>query len=132
MLRRVAIHCSTLQGPIRQVLQQQQTQQLRSSLQQPQQQPWRQSIRRWLFSSAEGPQGGAGPGHVPKSMLDSQLNHSAVLGSAAAARMKAVQESDANQAEGPSAAERVLRGLMDLTLFAGLAGVLAGGYYYTR
>eukprot|EP00878_Enallax_costatus_P002564 GHUV01002746.1.p1 GENE.GHUV01002746.1~~GHUV01002746.1.p1 ORF type:complete len:384 (+),score=76.30 GHUV01002746.1:351-1502(+) len=132
MLRRIATQCSTLQGPIRQVLQQQQTQQLRNSLQQTQQQPWRQSIRRLLFSSAEGSQGGGGPANVPKSMLDAQLTHSEVLGSAAQARMRAVQESDAHKAAGPSTARRIFRGLFDFTLIAGLAATLAGGYYYTR
>lgn len=132
MLRRIAAQCSTLQGPIRQAVQQQQSQQLRQAIQQPQQQSWRYNIRRLLFSSAEGSQGGGGPGHVPKSMLDAALPHSEALGSAAQARIRAVQESDAHKAAGPSTARRIFRGLFDITLIAGLAGTVIGGYYYTR
>lgn len=132
MFRRIAAQCSSLQGPILQTLQKQQAQQLQQALQQSKQQPWRNSIRRLLFSSAEGSQGGAGTGHTPKSMLDASLPHSEALGTAAQARMRAVQESDVQTAAGPSTARKIFRGLFDMTLIASLAATVAGGYYYTR
>eukprot|EP00879_Flechtneria_rotunda_P000046 GHRR01000076.1.p1 GENE.GHRR01000076.1~~GHRR01000076.1.p1 ORF type:complete len:396 (+),score=164.29 GHRR01000076.1:1422-2609(+) len=142
MLRRAAVQCCTLQGPIGQALLAQQTAGSFLHAQQAagtQQQAWQLTVAR-MFSplSVEGSQNGQQ--QVPRSMLDSSLPHQGaagqVLSGAAAARIRALQEAEpavaGQAAAGPTVLRRVFSWLFDTTIIAALGSAVVGGYYYYR